>query len=310
MENYTKRLRQNFNEKANAYGNSLYEGLGDLLATDVNSKGIAALGLAGILLGGCGATGKAYSGSNSSPKDHTLFYKKYDIKQVDSTRNRYGANILGIMGKGYYLVKANDNGCIGMFDIDKVNRTFFPSTNEEKISSGESIDGKKGLYLILNSKNAEGKNLKSVTLNTAGNRAKTAKIPKIKDMVDKKIINEKDIFGLKINEKNFGYMLPTVKIPGFDESYIVKMKNEKEGEYGFYIIPIKPVDQTKKSSLEIDSEGKITIINPDEIYNPQFVPYEDVAKTECMRGLPIKKEKKKEKEDKENKTLEIPLSID
>lgn len=58
---YVSELRQGFNEKVRGYANHLYDGLGDILTTPIDKKGLVVLVLgAGLSLTGCGEKGPKY----------------------------------------------------------------------------------------------------------------------------------------------------------------------------------------------------------------------------------------------------------
>lgn len=77
-----KRLRQKFNDKVEKYGNKIYTGLGDILTTEVDKKGVLELGLVGII--GLGTVGCVTGGLGEYETNTVRNIKRSPITEKQS----------------------------------------------------------------------------------------------------------------------------------------------------------------------------------------------------------------------------------
>jgi len=234
------------------------------------------LGLAGLVAGAAlipGCRSVPLSGNTNSSLSNEVF----NVSRVSQRDNTYKASLVGIGDKGYFVTETPYG--VALFDYDKAIRVALPSVRDsksysERIVSGECFDSKRGVYELKPAKN------------TNNNEKSLVKIANIKTDIQKfeglRKSNEL-LSSRRVTEKTGKYNLPTIELPKIGRCYVVEttenlqtsLKDYKEGKfYKFYVIPVH------NSQINLESNGKISIINKDNILIPTFVSYEELKKQE------------------------------
>ena len=139
-----KTLRQKFNNQVEKYGNKFYNGLGDILTTDVNKKGALELGLAGVI--GLGSAGCGPMRTYQTEQIHG-----YDFKNQTQNDSPYKEERIILHGQEFYVQRREPNDWTELpfefLPFDKVLRvinldTKFPN-ERVKLESEERYIPKK-----------------------------------------------------------------------------------------------------------------------------------------------------------------------
>ena len=201
----------------------------------------------------------------------------FDLGSFDEKASKHKAKGTEILGEEYYLARTQ----LGM-GLFRKNKSFLENTYsiEEGEVKGESSrqSGEKGIYVMESEKDSDGEELDWVSVSPRDNKADIKKPKETKRRGGLGIFEE--------TEENSQFEIEYVKIGGRPH-YAVRVEKkklerekiereekgiEREEKYSIYLIPVD------NSKLRVGQNGRMIIINENQIKRPHFRSLEELSK--------------------------------
>ncbi len=211
-------------------------------------------------------------------EDYTLV-KDFKLGKINENDSRYQTKGLEIFREKYFVARTDLGDA--MFKRDKSVTEHAYKVQKEKITKTASISrpyirekritgttsiqsGEGGLFFIEPVKTDKG----YADWVSIKNKKATIEYPKI--------IKKKGNLGIfHTTEQDSQFDMEFAEIPGKGLCYIIQVEDNEMNKKGFYNIYLIPVDESK---IRINQEGKMIIVNEDQILRPKFKCWQQINK--------------------------------
>jgi len=232
----------------------------------------------GIVSGltGCNTLGESSSPYANGGEDYSLV-KDFKLGKINENDSRYQAKGLEIFREKYFIARTDLGDA--MFKRDKSITEHAYEVQKDKITKTASISRpyirEKIITGTTSIQSGEGGLFFIEPVETDKGFADWVSIKNKKATIaNPKIIKKKGNLGIfYTTEQDSQFDMEFAETPNKGLCYVIQVEDNEMNKKGFYNIYLIPVDESK---IRINQEGKMIIVNEDQILRPKFKCWQQI----------------------------------